>query len=405
MTNCRICEKSIAPFMSFGKMPIANGFLTPDAYDSEYFFELAVGFCSHCQMVQLIEQPDRTKMFHDQYAYYSSTSKRMVEHFQKMVTDIFVRYQFSDDPFIVEIGSNDGILLQNIAQKNIDHLGVEPSKNVAQVAQEKGIQTINEFFDLEVAKNIATKHGQADIIFAANVMCHIPDIHSVVSGIKYLLKPKGVFVFEDPYLPDIIDKISYDQIYDEHVFYFSLTSLSHVFNLYDLEIIHVIPQDVHGGSMRYVVAHKNAYELSKAVVQQKQLEHKKAIHRASTFEQLRQNIDRSKTQLMNLLNDLQKQKKRVIGYGATSKSTTVINYCGISSLHIEFISDTTPIKQGKFTPGGHIPVKPYQDFSKDYPDYALLFAWNHKAEIMANEEAFSNTGGKWIVYVPSIQVF
>ncbi|MBF0450425.1 MAG: class I SAM-dependent methyltransferase [Candidatus Magnetomorum sp.] len=405
MISCRICETYIAPFMSFGKMPIANGFLTPDTYDSEYFFELAVGYCSNCQMVQLIEQPDRTKMFHDQYAYYSSISKRMREHFQKMVADIFARYPVSDNPFIVEIGSNDGILLQNIAQKNMHHLGVEPSKNVAQVAQDKGIQTINEFFDRHVAQNIASKHGQADIIFAANVMCHIPDIHSVVSGIKYLLKPKGIFVFEDPYLPDIIDKISYDQIYDEHVFYFSLTSLSHIFNLYDLEIIHVIPQDVHGGSMRYVVAQKNAYRLSEALVHQKQIEDQKKLNHASTFEQLRQNINGSKLQLMALLNDLQKQTKRVIGYGATSKSTTVINYCGINSHHIEFISDTTPIKQGKFTPGGHIPVRPYQAFSNNYPDYALLFAWNHKAEIMANEDAFSNSGGKWIVYVPSIQIF
>jgi methylation protein EvaC len=394
----------MVPFISFGPMPIANGFLSPDNYDSEYFFELAVSFCPNCQMVQLIEQPDRDQMFHAQYAYYSSTSQRMVLHFKEMVTDILDRFQFLDDPFIVEIGSNDGILLQNIASKKIRHLGVEPSKNVASVAQEKGIQTINEFFDRDVAKSIVNKYGQANVVFAANVMCHIPDIHSVVSGIQYLLEPEGVFVFEDPYLSDIIDKISYDQIYDEHVFYFSLRSLSHVFSMYDLEIIHAIPQDVHGGSMRYIVAHKNVYPLSEDVIHLIQMEENKGLHKISTYEKLCQNIHQSKLQLMDLLNDLSSQNKRVIGYGATSKSTTVINYCDISERHVEFISDTTPIKQGKYSPGKHIPVKPYENFSSNYPDYALLFAWNHKEEIMAKEKAFENSGGRWIVYVPSIQI-
>lgn len=404
MTECLICQNPYEPFMSFGKMPIANGFLRQTEFPKEYFFELKIGFCSKCHMVQLGEQPDREQMFNDEYAFFSSTSTRMAEHFREFAQFVMSNYLPSPDPFVVELGSNDGIMLQNFMNADMRHLGVEPSANVAQVAREKGIKTISRFFDEDFAREIAAENGQADAILGANVMCHIPYLHSVVAGMKLLLKREGIIAFEDPYLGDIIEKTSYDQIYDEHAFYFSVSSISYLFEQHELEVVDILPQPVHGGSMRYLIAHKGQRPISAAVEEQRAKEEELGLHRAETYDKLRLNIESSREKLISLLRDLRSQGKRVVGYGATSKSTTVTNYCGITPGLIEFISDTTPIKQNKYSPGVHIPVRAYQEFAANYPDYALLFAWNHAGEIMAKEEKFLNAGGQWIVYVPEVQV-
>ena len=194
MVRCLVCKQNIRHFISFGRMPIANGFLMAEQFSQEFFFELKVGFCEKCKMVQLMKFVDREKMFHEHYAFYSSTSSRMVLHFKNLSDVVSQKYLRDIDPFVVEIGSNDGIMLQNFAKARIRHLGVEPSSNVAQVAIDKGIATITEFFDEELAQSIIQRHGQSDVILAANVMCHIPYLHSVVAGIKVLLKSEGVFM-------------------------------------------------------------------------------------------------------------------------------------------------------------------------------------------------------------------
>lgn len=404
MKDCLVCQLPIEPFVSFGKMPIANGFLTPEEFPHEYFFELRVSFCPRCLMVQLTEQPDRTRMFHEHYAFFSSTSVRMAQHFEAFATSVRDTYLGPDDPFVVEIGSNDGITLRHFAGWGIRHLGIEPSANVAAVAIAKGVRTISEFFDEDLAARVVAEHGQADAMMAANVMCHIPDLHSVMAGVNRLLKPKGVLIFEDPYLGDIVEKTSYDQIYDEHAYYFSVGSLTSLFDRHNLEIVDVQPQHTHGGSMRYVVARKGAHPVSQAVGAQRAKERAMGLEKAETYSTFAKNVEASRDQLMTLLRELKQQGKRVVGYAATSKSTTVTNYCGITPDLVEFISDTTPIKQGKFSPGMHIPVKPYEDFVRDYPDYALLFGWNHAEEILAKEQAFRAAGGQWIVYVPKVEV-
>ena len=404
VNNCLICNTLIEPFMSFGRMPIANGFLSPAQFADEYFFELKVAFCPVCGMVQLAEQVEQEKMFHENYAFFSSTSSRMAAHFKELADFVMEGRMKAQDPFVVEIGSNDGIMLQHFAGEGFRHLGIEPSHNVAQVAIKKGIQTVCAFFDESVARDILTEHGQADVFLGANVMCHIPYLNSVVAGIKILLKSSGILIFEDPYLVDILEKKSYDQIYDEHVFYFSVKSISHLVEQHGLEVVDVIPQDVHGGSMRYMVAHKGARTVSEAVTRQLAKEEVVGLHLPETYHRFHQNIGRSRDDLMELLHDIKRRGKRVVGYGATSKSTTVTNYCGMTSDLVEFISDTTPIKQGKFSPGAHIPVRPYEEFVANYPDYALLFAWNHAAEIMSKEQNFRRAGGKWLVYVPKVEV-
>jgi methylation protein EvaC len=404
MKECLICGKPIEPFMSFGKMPIANGFLMPEDFAKEFFFNLQVGHCPVCSMVQLTELVDPSKLFHENYAYYSSISVRMAKHFDEFAKDVRSSYLHGPDSFVVEIGSNDGILLHNFHDWKVPHLGIEPSANVANAAIEKGIHTVVRFFDEEFAQEVLEEHGAVSAILGANVICHIENLHSVVKGVRVLLKPDGVFIFEEPYLGDILEKTSYDQIYDEHIYYFSVTSLSRLFQTYGMEIVDVSRQPVHGGSMRYTVARQGARVPSRRVAEQQEWELMRQIDKPKTYEKLRQQIEGSRTKLVSLLQSLKEQGKRITGYGATSKSTTVTSYCRIGPELIEFISDTTPGKLGKFSPGAHIPVVPYSRFSQRYPDYALLFAWNHGEEIIDKEKNFLSQGGKFIQYVPEVRV-
>ena len=404
MKKCLICQTPIEPFIDFGNMPLGNGFLLPEQFAGEYLFPMRVGFCPACTMVQLLEQPDRERMFHENYAFFSGSSRYMALHFKAFAEHVMADYLPGPDPFVVEMGSNDGIMLQNFAGANIRHLGIEPSKNVARVAMDKGINTVTQFFEADLARRIVADHGQADAFLAANVMCHIPYIHAIVEGIKILLKPTGVVLFEDPYLGDVLEKTSYDQIYDEHTFLFSLASVRHLFAEYGMEVIDVEPQTTHGGSMRYVIACRGARPVSPRVGRQLEKEQAPGLQLPETYQRFRRNCERSRDRLRALLTDLKTQGKRVVGYGATSKSTTITNYCGITPELVESISDTTPIKQGKFSPGAHIPVRPYDEFVRNYPDYALLFAWNHAQEIMDKEAAFREAGGKWIVYVPEVKI-
>ena len=403
--RCRVCDAQIDAFMSFGRMPTANGFLPAEESANEYFFELAPAFCANCGMFQIVEQPDPAKMFHGQYAFYSSTSRYMQTHFEKFAGDVMAgALEGRSDPFVVELGSNDGIMLGHFHRRGIRHLGIEPSVNVADVARGRGIRTISEFFDRKLADTIVAEHGHADAVLAANVMCHIPDLPGVAAGVARLLKPDGVVIFEDPYLGDMIAKTSYDQIYDEHVFIFSATSVRRAFAAHGLELIDVAPQITHGGSMRYTLSPRGSRPVSRKVDEQLAKEQAQHLDKAETYVRFRQNCESSRASLMQTLEDLRRQGKRVVGYGATSKSTTVTNYCGITAGHVEFISDTTPIKQGKLSPGAHIPVRPYAEFARAYPDYALLFAWNHAAEIRERETAFIAAGGRWITYVPKVGV-
>lgn len=391
--------------MSFGQMPIANGFLMPDEIATEYFFDLAPAFCANCGMFQILEQPAPEKMFHDSYAFYSSTSRYMQLHFKAFADSVIASILAGrGDSFVVELGSNDGIMLRHFKEAGCRHLGVEPSVNVANIARDQGIQTISEFFNAGLAERIVAVHGHADVVLAANVMCHIPDLSSVAAGIRKLLKPDGVLIFEDPYLGDMIEKVSYDQIYDEHVFIFSATSVAWAFGQHGLELVDVEPQITHGGSMRYFLAPKGSRAVSPRVQQKIAKEQALGLHKPETYDQFRANCEASRKALVETLESLRTQGKRVVGYGATSKSTTVTNYCGIGPELIECISDTTPIKQGKLSPGAHIPVMPYECFAENMPEYALLFAWNHGVEIREKEQRFKENGGKWLLYVPKVEI-
>ena len=388
--------------MSFGKMPIANGFLDSTDFEREYFYELKPMFCENCLTFQISEQPDPEKMFHQNYAFFSRTSNRMVNHFKSYADWVTEQYLTNVDPFVVEIGSNDGSMLKNFSRKNIRHLGIEPSSNVAEEARKHGVNTLCSFFNLTTAQKIASEHGYADALIAANVMCHIPDLHGLAQGIDHLLNPMGVLVFEEPYLGDMIKNTAYDQIYDEHVYIFSAHSVINIFSKHGFELINIKPQSTHGGSMRYILARKGKRAVSPSIEKQLNYEDKNNLHIRSTYDLFREKCELSRKDLVSILQQQKNDGRRVVGYAATSKSTTVLNYCGIGPDLINFISDTTPIKQGKYSPGVHIPVLPYEELQNGYPDTLLLFAWNHKTEIMEKESSFLEKGGEWIIYVPDV---
>ena len=404
MTKCLICETKYQPFVDFGQMPIANAFATKEEMQNEYTFPMKVGFCDQCKMVQLADQPDREMMFHENYAFFSSTSNYMKQHFKKFADSVLKSQSLNKNSFVVEIGSNDGIMLENFLNAGIPCLGVEPSKNVAEVAKKKGIDVYTEFFDLGLSRKIMQSYGKADAILSANVMCHIPYLHSIYEGIKLLLKEDGVFIFEDPYLGEVIDKTSFDQIYDEHVFLFSALSVSYLANMHDLELVDIAHQVSHGGSMRYTIAHKGAKTISPDVTLMLAKERASGLDKKASYSGFADSINLIKNDLIKLLQQLKAEGKKVVAYGATSKSTTVTNYFGITPDLVECIYDTTPIKHNKLSPGAYIPVLPYEQFRSSNPDYVLLFAWNHAAEIMEKEKDYMASGRHWITYIPAVRV-
>ena len=328
----------------------------------------------------------------------------MVDHFKLFANSVAELQDLNKNSFVVEIGSNDGILLQNFNNMNVPSLGIEPSKNVANVAINKGMNVLSEFFDQPLAQRILNSYQQADAILSANVMCHIPYMHSIYKGVKVLLKDDGVFIFEDPYLGEIIEKTSFDQIYDEHVFLFSAISVNNLANMHGLELIDVEAQITHGGSMRYTLAHKGMKHISKNVADLIEKEMVLGLDDNKSYLGFTDSVNQIKRNLIELLTDLKSQGKKIVAYGATSKSTTVTNYFGITPNLVESIYDTTPIKQNKFSPGAHIPVLPYDQFHDSNPDYVLLFAWNHAAEIMKKEKDYMSNNKYWITYIPQVKI-
>lgn len=401
---CRICGGRVEEFIDFGRQPVSDSFVEPQDKGNEFFFRLAAGVCAECTMVQLTEEVPREKMFHEDYPYRASGSARMCSHFEEVARGLLATEMTGPDPFIVEIGSNDGIMLRAMRDAGVRHLGVDPSVQAAQVAAAEGIRVQTEFFEEESASKIAAEEGSADVIFSANTFSHIAYIDSVFRGVDALLARDGIFVFEDRYLGDIITRNAFDQIYDEHFYLFSVCSVRSLAQEFGFVLVDAEHLDTHGGSMRYTLARPGNRAPSDAVARHLGREKEIGLHLPETYQRFAGATRSACDELLTLLTELRSKGHTIAGYGATAKSSTLLNYCGIDQTLLPCIYDSTPEKQGRLSPGAHIPVLHPEGFSSPYPDYALLFAWNHAEEILEKEHAFRAAGGRWILYVPDVHI-
>ena len=360
-----------------------------------FFFEMEVGFSEKLSLFQLNDHPNPKMMFNENYPFFTGSSKYMEAHFKKYAEWIKKNFPLNNKK-IAEIGSNDGTFLKNFISDEVDILGFEPSTNVANIAKKNGVNTLNQFFNTKSILNEKKFIGRTDLVCAANVICHVPNLSNLIEAVDLMLNKKGLFIFEEPYLGSMFEKISYDQIYDEHIFMFSVTSIKNIFKLFDMDLIDVLPQITHGGSMRYVVARKNTYPINNNVNNYLNNEKKNNLDNISSCLNFKKNCELSKIKTKESLLKFKSQDFKIAGYAATSKSTTLLNYCEIDNKIIDFICDTTPEKIGKYSPGTHIPIVNMAHFKRSAPGVAYLFAWNHKDEIFKKESDFT---GKWFSHV------
>ncbi|EHI13630.1 class I SAM-dependent methyltransferase [Mycolicibacterium thermoresistibile] len=400
--RCRICNGVLREVLDLGRQPVSNAFALPEDADKVPFFRLAMGVCTSCTMVQQLETVPPSEMYRADYPYRASGSMVIRRHFEQVARQIVENCPGGRDGFVVEIGSNDGVMLKTLSAAGMRHLGVDPAAGAGEVARAHGVNVRTAFFNADTAAEIHSEHGPANLIFSANTFSHISYLDSIFKGVDHLLAPDGLFVFEDRSLADILRNNYFDQIYDEHIYLFSVSSVQAMAAHFGFELVDVEHLPLHGGSIRYIVARKGVREPAEAVAEFLAGEREQGLGGDEAFTRFADQIARIKTDLVSLLADLRDEGRRVVGYGATSRSATVLNYCGIGRDLLPMVCDSTPEKQGRVTPGSRIPVCPPDAFADPYPDYALLFAWNHAEEIMAKETEFTEKGGRWILYTPQV---
>ena len=396
---CKVTKRKLKPFMSLGKMPMANGFLSKKDFHKEFFYNLEVGFNKKNYLFQVNDHPRSPHIFNNNYPFYTNKSKYMTKHFKKYF--LWAKKNFLNrSSKIIEIGSNDGTFLKNYKNGGFQHLGFEPSSNVAIYSKKiNKVNVINDFFNLKNCKKLSKFKYSTDLICAANVISHIPNLRDMIKGIDLLLSQKGVFVFEEPYLGSMFNKISYDQIYDAHIFIFSLHSVRAIFNEINFDLVDALPQKTHGGSMRYVIARKNQRKINKRVFKLIETERRQRLNKISSCIQFKKDCFKSRKRFQKKIFSLKKKGKIIYGYAASAKSSTVLNFCQIDHRHIDYVVDSTKEKIGKYTPGTHIPIVSVKFFRKNYPDIVILNSWNHKKEIISKEKKYVRNGGKFISHV------
>ncbi len=404
--ECRICGSAgLTEYLSLGTMPIPNGFLVKEELNGpEPHYPLGVYICNNCTLSQLTHVIPADIMFRN-YLYIPSTSKTMVQHFEAMAADAVKRFNVKPGDLVVDIGSNDGTLLKFFKAHEAQVLGIDPASNLAMVARLNGINTLDDFFGSKIAKEVASSQGKAKVITATNVVAHVHDIHDFFKGISELLNKDGVFVGEFPYGKDMHDKNEFDTIYHEHLSYFSIHSIQALFERHQLKLVDIVKQRVHGGSVRVIVAHQNSdLKPTSAIKEFLDAEVEAGMKTPEYYAGFAKRVEKIKEDLTSLLKKLRKDGKRIIGYGAAAKGNVTLNYCQIGTDLIEYIVDSVPYKQGRFTPGTHVPIFPELKLEKDNPDYVLLLAWNFADEIMQKQEAYRQKGGQFIIAIPNVRV-
>ena len=387
-------------FLNLGKHPITNNFLKTNKPKNEFFYNLKLIYHKETKLVSLDNFVPPKKMFNDKYAHRASASITMQKAYKHLAYKIKKKFKPKS---ILEIGSNDGVFIKYFS--NINNVGVEPCKNLADLTSKMKIETYDKFWTFQLSNKILSKHGKFDIIYSANTISHIHNLNETFKAIENSLDFNGIFILEDPSLLKSLQKLSYDQFYDEHAYVFSITALKNITKQSGLELFNVEELKTHGGSNRvyFKKINNKTIKISNTVNKHLLKEKNFGINKLQTYRIFANKVLRSRKNLIKIFQKLKKEKKNIIGYGATYKSSTVLNFCKIDKKFIKYFLDTTPTKAGKFTPGTHIPIRKYNGIPSDV-DYAFLGAWNFKDEIFKKEKKFISRGGRFITHVPSPKI-
>ncbi len=406
--NCRFCRTPLQhTFCDLGMSPISNSYLRQEQLQHmEPFYPLHAQVCSACYLVQLQECESPDHIFNDEYAYFSSYSQSWLDHAKRYTEKMIQRFNLDTSSQVVEIASNDGYLLQYFVEAGLPVLGVEPSANVAQVAQDKGISSLVKFFGVKTAQELVADEKQADLLLGNNVLAHVPDLNDFVAGLNIALKPHGVITMEFPHLLRQIQNNQFDTIYHEHFSYLSLISVEKVFAHHGLDLFDVEELPTHGGSLRIYAKHTEdqTKEISNTVDSIRELEVSMGLKRMETYEAFYADVVETKVKLLEFLIQAKQTGKRVAGYGAPAKGNTLLNYCGVGPEFIDFTVDLSPHKQGKYLPGTHIPIHAPDQIMQEKPDYVLILPWNLKDEIMEQMASIRQWGGKFVIPIPQVEV-
>ena len=388
-------------FLDLGTQPVTNAFLTKEDFDNEFTYNLSIGIDEDTKLVSLVDFVEPEMMFNETYAHRASMSKTMRDSFKKVADSLKLEFK---PKRTLEIGSNDGVFIRNFSANDV--VAVEPCKNLSDLTNQMGYKTYPVFWNPEAADMIINNHGKMDVIYSANTICHIENLSEVFKAVEMTLTDNGVFVFEDPSLYNVLNNTSYDQFYDEHVHLFSVLSLINMLKEYGLELFKVENLTTHGGSNRIYVKRINnkSFRIDKSVEENLNKELVYGMDDYQTYEDFANRVEKSKEDLVRMFTNIKHNGKKIISYGATYKSATVFNYCQIGTDLIDYITDTTPNKQGKYSPGMHIPIISPEEGFNDTVDYAFLGAWNFLKEIVANEFNFIKNGGRFITHVPKVKI-
>jgi SAM-dependent methyltransferase len=402
---CRACgHTDLQPVLDLGQTPLANALLLKEQLqEKEALYPLAVVRCAGCSLVQLTETISPELLFRD-YVYFSSFSETMLRHAEEQARAIVAARSLGADSLVVEIASNDGYFLRHFQAAGIPVLGIEPARNIARAARAIGIETVDEFFSAALAERLAADGRRADVILANNVMAHVPDIGGVLDGIERLLKPDGVFVMETPYLRDLVERLEFDTIYHEHLFYYSLTALERLLRRHGLATIAVEHLAIHGGSLRVTAARGGTAAAAPSVREWLAVEETWGVTRTEPYEAFSRRTATLRERLRETLGALKDAGHRLAAYGASAKGTTLLAYCGIGAETLAYVVDRSTAKQGRFTPGTRLPIHPAEHLLEDRPDEVLLLTWNFADEILRQQAKYREQGGRFIIPVPEPQV-
>jgi hypothetical protein len=404
--HCRLCATPLQhSFVDLGMSPLCESFLKGEDRDAmEPYFPLHVLVCDNCFLVQLREYVSPEHIFRE-YAYFSSYSTSWVAHAKAYCEMIAPRLGLGAQSLAVELASNDGYLLQHFATLGVPVLGIEPARNVAKVAIEKGVPTLTEFFGVALAEKLAAEGRRADLIIGNNVLAQVPDLNDFVGGIRILLKPEGVVTLEFPHLERLMAENQFDTIYHEHFSYFSFITIGHLAARHGLKLIDVEELGTHGGSLRVYLAHEaSARTASPAVGALMARAHALGLGDIAAYRSFQAQVRRTKHKLLAFLIEAKEQGKTICGYGAPGKGNTLLNYCGIGTDFLEFTVDRNPYRHGLYTPGMHIPILPPEEIDRVKPDYLLILPWNLKTEIISQMRHIKGWGGKFIIPIPEVAV-